>query len=124
MNTPVKYELAKLLKEKGFDIPTLYFYLDGSLKYNHSIKPRNSNVLLGTLDVSAPTIAEVVMWIYEKHGIWIEVQCPDVLYELWSYTVHKPHKCGNYGSQNSFDTFNSPTEAYETAIEDVLNNLI
>ena len=39
MNTPISLKIAKLLKEKGFNVPTLYFYLDGKLKYNHSIQP-------------------------------------------------------------------------------------
>ena len=49
MNKEVNFEIAKLLKEKGFR-------------------------LLPDFKSSYPTIAEVVMWLYEKHGVWISVQ--------------------------------------------------
>ena len=123
MTTTVNFETSKLLKEKEFNIPTLYFYLDGSLKYNHSIKPRNSNVLPGTMDVSAPTITDAVMWLYEKHGIWIISS-----YELnienhkkeWFWIAIKDGEEIAY----QYRDFNSPTEAYEAAIEFTLENLI
>lgn len=131
MYKPVSFNIAKLLKEKGYiqlyevgkicriqNVANLYYEETRLIKESDI---ENSWTIFNEI---YPTIAEVVMWLYEKHGFWIEVQCPDVPYELWSYTIHKPHKCGNYGSQNSLNTFNSPTEAYEIAIEDVLNNLI
>lgn len=114
MNKPVNFELAKLLKEKGFDEPCFYTYINGELceegfLFNHSIRSHERQEF-----ISAPTIAEVVMWLYEKHGVWIEVLklldgtfspfMQDVLLEL---SVCK-----------------TPTEAYEAGIEYVLKNLI
>ena len=61
---------------------------------------------------SAPTIAEVVMWLYEKHGDWISV----VKFEKYSSCTFR-HNC-------LFKEYNSPTEAYEAAIEYTLKNLI
>lgn len=115
MNTPVNFELAKLLKEKGFD-EALTFYFD--LQDSNKLKPipmsdeinkfhSNRNSLM----LSAPTIAEVVMWLYEKHGIWISLTHQHNQF-FWSF--------GSYQTQD----FNSPTEAYEAAIEYTLNNLI
>ena len=83
----------------------------------------------------APTIADVVMWLYEKHGIWVSVD--------WMKRI-KPYNSGFYchlrGTNKSlnrdnfivindtlnpgYEVFNSPTEAYEDAIEYILNNLI
>jgi|694.fasta_scaffold34219_10 hypothetical protein len=41
MNTPVSFEIAKLLKEKGFNEPCYRYYYDGKLdsssKYNWNI---------------------------------------------------------------------------------------
>jgi hypothetical protein len=77
---------------------------------------------------SAPTIAEVVMWLYEKHGIWIKVNWYNKNNNniFWSYTVEKiaqyPEPI-DYTPQNSTNT-NSPIEAYEAAIKYTLNNLI
>lgn len=89
MTAPVKFELAKLLKEKDeiFDVTS-------------------------TLDY--PTITEVVMWLYEKHGIWISVEQNSFI----------------GGGKSSFISnvkraeYNSPTEAYEAAIEYCLTKLI
>jgi len=63
--------------------------------------------------------ALIVMWMYEKYGLWIKVF--DVLKDnkkvfIWSLS--------NDWSKADWNTFSSPTEAYEAAIEYVLNNLI
>jgi len=93
MNTPVNLETAELLKEKGFRI-------------------------LPNFESSYPTIAGVVMWIYENHNIWISVdryidseQSPD--YRYGSCIYYDDHYYGR-GNEN-------PTEAYEAAIFYVLN---
>ena len=131
MTTTVNFETSKLLKEKEFNIPTLYFYLDGSLKYNHSIKPRNSNVLPGTMDVSAPTIAEVVYWIYSKYDIWISL-IPDsssghkLLDRKFSVSIFRFNMNLNVQAEilrkdKNILYFNLPENAFEYAIEYILN---
>jgi len=149
MNTIITFEIAKLIKEKGFDVECNKYYeyaltsrkneedgYSGSFGWkkgelnlqsgyfinNHSkIDNSNSSWLL----CSAPTIAEVVMWLYEKHGIWVVVN------------IGKPHlvkSCMFYANiikfgihhKNKHRTIfvNTPTEAYLSAIEHTLNNLI
>lgn len=132
MTTPVNFELAKLLKEKGFDVPVRTYRLEG--KYSDFIhegfedeywgdnKIVNWNKdIIGIKPfkgfVSAPTIAEVVMWLYEKHGIWIWVEH----YENDSKFIPQIPKA-NLSRVLSF--YDSPTEAYEAAIEYCLTNLI
>jgi hypothetical protein len=158
MNTPVKFETAKLLKEKGFDLECEFFYskygsfnylkphreyehlhsyseqlisyFDGKYDWN-SLDVDEGMIALKTAfsesdgyvncECSAPTIAEVVIWLYEKHGIWTEVQSPDYPTDKWAYVIHKPFKYGTYGDG---ENFNSPIEAYEAAIDYTLKNLI
>ncbi len=95
MNTPVNFELAKLLKEKGYDLSTEGFYpkpkcklfgIDEHGRYYPIVNKTQSSfhgkplvyfhgkavVLKEENYYNAPTISEVVMWLYEKHGIWIE----------------------------------------------------
>jgi hypothetical protein len=125
MNTPVSFEIAKLLKEKGFDEECRLCVEDGDerpLPFNcGNTIHRNS---LHSY-YSAPTIAEVIMWLYEKHGIWIV--CSQILdiemataeiYWFWVAVKESEEIAYQY-----FD-FKSPTEAYEAAIEYTLNNLI
>lgn len=88
MNTPISFELDKLLLEKDIPMPV------------------------------NPTISDVVMWLYEKHGIWIYVDF-----------YNKNRWFGVFRNKEGvktelFDVFNSPTEAYEAAIDYILNNLI
>lgn len=132
MNTHVKYEIAKLLKEKGFDEPCLRYYSNLNLftdKYkdwnnhtigNTSMHKRNANYY------SAPTIAEVVMWLYEKHGIWITVE--PFLRREKNELVYFYKIFGSDGYLNTISRLSmghsSPTEAYEVAVEYVLKNLI
>lgn len=136
MNKPVSFELAELLRHKGFDE---LCYASWEIKHTKEptitksiSKPyKNSNHPVRKL--IAPTIAEVVMWLYEKHGIWINVDC-DCYGELW-YTKL------SIASENNWDNIdlrheiisatkkfpnehNSPTEAYEAAIEYCLENLV
>lgn len=147
MTTAVSFELAKLLKEKGFDIPTFYYYEDEKLVEpyleNGSSTDVEFRVDLSDLKehfnkwskrISAPTIADVVMWLYEKHRIWTEVY-PREFKELnlmWSYTLTKIESTytingiefPNIEKPDDIPTWKSLTEAYEAAIEYTLKNLI
>lgn len=70
--------------------------------------------------ISAPTIAEVVMWLYEKHGIWIEVSYMD---DVLSFGFNICTLETNTVEDEQWK-FTSPTEAYSSAIEYTLKNLI
>ena len=99
MNKPISYPLAKLLKEKGFDepCPNLYYQPEMCKK---------------------PTIADVVMWLYEKHDIWINVWPMNKNEFYWGVDTNEKE----FTSDDI--NFNSPTEAYEAAIEFILTKLI
>jgi hypothetical protein len=125
MTTPVIFELAKLLKERGFS-PNETNYEVLWVINPRMIEPMlgpNPKITVSTYSedcefFSAPTIAEVVMWLYEKHGIWIGVnQMIGMRFYInfWKDDVNR--YC-------PFDSFNSPTEAYLSAIEYSLRNLI
>ena len=133
MNTPVSFELAKLLKEKGFDEYCKLCVEEG----DERPLPFNAGNILHKNSLhpyySTPTIAEVVMWLYEKHGIWIGVDC-DCYGILWYANlsvaseknwdnIHLRHEIIS-ASKKFPNEHNSPTEAYEAAILYTLNNLI
>ena len=153
MTTPVNFELAKLLKEKSFNIPTRNYY-------EHALtskKDKETNDYKGAFGwkkgetnlhsgyfinrgkdsdfsnknwfmCSAPTISEVVMWLYEKHGIWVNVNVTRYG-KFWCNIIVK-ESCKDLKNPftweftNQLNDFNSPTEAYQSAIEYVLKNLI
>lgn len=143
MNKPVSFELAKLLKEKQFSWETgdeddyekgrhgYFRHKSGNIaaiSYYH-FDTNHNGVQWTNLNVPAPTIADVVMWLYDKHGIWIVVNPhkgeddlgkPFMEFdpEVWSFT----NECIFHDTKLLY--FNSPTEAYEAAIEYTLKHLI
>lgn len=124
MNTFTNFEMSKLLKEKGYDAPCYGRYIKSKTKVHVSVYYMNHNIFS---DTSAPTIAEVVMWVYEKHGIWISTQITIHLEFYYKcYNMKDKLNINNYPEVTSKpgNYFNSPTEAYLAAIEYTLTNLI
>lgn len=103
MNTSVNPKLAKLLKENGYRI----------LPYFKS---------------SYPTIADVVMWLYEEHGIWINVNI--TRYGNFWCNIFLKEECNDLDTKfnwefiNQLEDFSSPAEVYEAAIEYSLKKLM
>lgn len=168
MNTPVSFPIAKLLKEKQWQIPTLcYYFEDGELiqntykdttgmdygsefqvefselteNWNNGwLSKKNGNRCFGCSKsngyfetFSAPTIAEVVMWLYKTRKIWLSVTGNDdykFKFEIYTWMWHEPEKSFRLGltvlGETFWDTaskdYASPTEAYEAAIEYCLTN--
>ena len=117
MNTPVNFELAKLLKEKEFDEPTKVWHQRGNGIVGCVEGQRDFFNRKGDVYTSAPTISEVVMWLYEEHGIWIYALRIDQKEFYWSIDTDKKEF-------TSGENFKTPTEAYEAAIEYTLKNLL
>ena len=148
MNTTVNFELAKLLKERGYDQDGFNIawynelgrmngrtdinkdgrtfsevYPNEESFYGSAIKPEHKKEFK-IESFTAPTIADVIMWIYEKHNIWVVVN------------VGKPHNCGimMYANVIKFGLhhkckyktilYNTPLEAYSDAIQYVLKDLL
>ncbi len=121
MNTPVSFELAKLLKEKGFDeVCQQWYSVEGGLYYQDEFD--NNRGFIPVCECEAPTIAEVVMWLYEKHRIWTVVNVN--IMGSW-YFEHFDLKEKRNAEFKPTDThYDSPTEVYEAAIEYTLKNLL
>lgn len=95
----VSFEVAKLLKEKGFDIPLNYFYnSDGIKGYATSY---NWNQTAGDFqDYSCPTIQMTMKWLREIHHIFLVVdynyECTDKSY------IYKVYHLGENGKPERF----------------------
>ena len=129
MNTHVNFEIAKLLKEKGFDKPcNLYYYVDNNIheQKNKYCKGRLLDRNCYDNQYSVPTLLEVITWLYDKYGIWVSVQYKGVTInkELieFQYDIQYCKQVPNLIiSKNSFS---SPRKAYREAIDYVLNKVI
>lgn len=98
-----------------------------------------AEILFNKHGVLLSNIGDVVMWLYEKHGIWIEIIKIDGYQKLFYYNItcsngfnfgHKitviecdDEKCDEMGYNNN-KYHNSPIEAYEAAIDYTLKNLL
>ena len=145
MNTHVISKIAKLLKEKGFDVPVRNYYLlkeegnylhegfEDSYWGDNRIVNWNKDVVgIKPFEgfISAPTIAEVVMWLYEKHGIWISVDIDGENFDIFYFLVYRNHEervkeyIKKFNDENYNTNYKTPVEAYEAAIDYSLKNYI
>lgn len=115
----ISFETAKLLKEKGFDVPCCNCYDDNQILNNY-ILPRIWNTEEAWL--SAPT-HQMVLAMLREQKIFIEVGVSVTLNGKYEYTFRILGKaCKNlYYCDRHFDTFE---EATEEAIKYVFENLI
>lgn len=119
MNTLVSFELAKMLKLMGFDLPCRFSHKSEKGWEEGIGVDYNWNKFDA---YSAPTIAEAVMWVYEKYGAWISISFANK--NQWFFNLDKVGFSGKEKKifLSNYD-FNTPTEAYEAPVKHVLNNL-
>ena len=83
----VTYEIAKRLKEAGFNEPCDHYYHHGELKRyadTDSVN-RNTNGHGRPNKCSAPTLWQAQKWLREKHNIHVQIEA--VMQEQWTYTL-------------------------------------
>lgn len=120
------YEVAKLLKEKGFneDIETEFISIDDThifKKNNYS--DRNSTLLLN--EYSAPTHQMTMKWLREVKGLFIAINCDDLNYNWQVFDVHHRDKNGEPICQSeSFGGYYNFKKATDDAIKYCLEKLI
>ena len=122
----VSFEIAKLLKDKGFDIPLNYLYNSyGKKCYATSY---NWNQTLGDFqDYSCPTLQMTMKWLREAHNIEIAISygiifdrntLKQVFKYFWSI-VKVNGLCLEFPMNTPDDVCNKEIEAnsYEEAVE-------
>ncbi len=123
----VSHKVAKLAKEKGFDIPTLYGYSqDGEIffedlyVFNYNDSPYSKEV------VSAPTQALLQRWLRELYNIviiilpYIDCESKDVNWSL-QYVLSDDLHNNRYFEIDESDSKNTYEEALEKGLEGALN---
>lgn len=114
----VSCNIAKLLKEKGFDenCAALYHLRTGEISQQGVGYVFNNSQWENF--VSAPTLQMTMKWLREVHNIAINV-C--YLLGMWSYSVYRTDVSSSGFNSEDFDTYE---EACEAAIKYCLENLI
>lgn len=116
----VSFEVAKLLKEKGFDEPCLmcYTYDEKLGNYGQYNSYKNSEVF----SLTAPTLQMTLKWLREAHNLHINI------FVTWKDKIpHYQWSIDNLITQDT--TYDTPClekyeEACEAAIKYCLENLI
>jgi len=101
-------EIFKQLNKKGYK-----HYYEGTVEELDSMDKDNQHL--------HSEIMQVIMWLYEKHVIWIECYIDDN--KTFGYLITKITKEGRIDSPLNRE-YNAPTEVFEAAIEYTLKNLI
>lgn len=105
----VSFEVAKLLKEKGFSELTAkaYPYFEGKdYKY----------------DISCPTLQMAMKWLREVYNLFIDTYYDCDFGEGYRFSVHKLPKGTTLESHN--ENYSTYEQACEAAIKYCLENLI
>lgn len=126
----VSYEVAKLLKEKGFDEYCDSIYILENGDYRHSkinVPCRNSNNYKPTIIVR-PTHQMVMKWLREVHNMYINICASGGSlgwwYHIWAIPTHEnklSHRLLRRGEDYPYLSYE---EAIEAALKYCLTKLI
>ena len=121
----VSFEIAKLLKEKGFDEPCRTYYQDEKFVNDVCTQYYQWNSKSPFEQISAPSIQMATKWLREVHHYYIQVEFDP---PTFSADIYKMDEIDEYGSakhiQPTFANIKSYEEAVEAALKYSLEDLI
>jgi len=122
----VSFEIAELLREKGFNTPCYTCYLNKELSHYDYL---STNFELIEDVISAPTLQMVMKWLREIHGYYIQV-----MLDGWALGDHTGYYVVIQKTDSDFEMmlqdavdevfYQTYEEACEAAIKYCLENLI
>jgi hypothetical protein len=129
--TYVTFEQARKLKQKGFNTPCQFLYVDGKYRINSEkegdlIDNRYPSTHIPIDWCLAPEQWQVIEWLRVVHGIWIHIY---YLTEekCWGWDCYRYEKENGLLNEPAISfkmNLKSPQEAYSLAFDYVLNKLI
>ena len=119
----VSFEVAKLLKEKGFDWASRLWYNNNGIVSQKYIEPTN-NILGKDEHFPCVTNQMAMKWLRKVHSLYISIKLYFTEKDfLFSYTIFE--KCENLILCKKYEgCIDSYEEACEAAIKYCLENLI
>lgn len=113
----VSFELALILKEKGFDSGCLaHYYRDGRFRYKPFIQDAagNPNIKNEEEEISAPLYQQVIDWVREEHEI--DFFLFKLKSGIYKFDVHRNGECKTLPNPARLPYY----EALDKAIEEAL----
>lgn len=120
MLEPVSLDIARILKQKGFNETCDDYWEEGLNSSTPDKWKLNYYEEAATDSIKAPTLLQTVMWLYKTHNIWIGVNQKVVMDRFYWNIVIDP----NMSPIVSTNEINSPEKAYQEAILFTLCHLI
>jgi hypothetical protein len=118
----VSFEIAKLLKEKGFNEPTLA-YAYGNNMMNYYSRPRITDIQsIEVGKIPMPTLQMAMKWLREVHNIKVNVFYNNSNYAIEYFEPNTQTGVGKFVFIG--DGYKSFEQACEAAIKYCLENLI
>ena len=116
MNTPVSFKIKQLLFDKKWRYELTLD--EGGQRVENSLAEQRWNE--GDISYVEIAISDIILWLYDNHGIWISVS------KDWDKDTLLGFESVIDDNDGFIDcgTFKTPTEAYEAAIIHTLNNNI
>lgn len=111
----VSFEIAKLLKEKGFDEPCYMAYVPTHKEYMMRNDTGHSNSMHPADYYTAPTLQMTRKWLEKIHGIYLNI--------IYIRICDKGYWGKGHWTWDN-EEYNSYEEASEAAIKYSLENLI
>ena len=126
----VSFEIAKKLKDLGFDEPFVFFYReDDEDKCVHIVNISKPIIYCDKIDdevIIAPTISQVLKWLRKEKKIYIEIFLYNGKYSYFVKSVTQmneddfSHKCLNEDTPD--EEYDTPEQAAVAGIEYIFNN--
>ena len=119
------YELCKLAKEKGFNVPTLRYYLIDTEDWSKTSVYKDWNE--SPIFYSAPTQSLLQRWLREEKGVVFGIspmQEMDCEYLGWCATIYKVDENGYGLSWKEELYYNTYELVLEDALKYALENLV
>lgn len=123
----VSFEIANLLKGKGFDVECVGRYSIRSKEFHLDYTRKCNNG--GLFECAAPTLQMAMKWLREQKHIYIDVFLDDDSEMPWTYNIHTETRdggseciCHHHG--NYYPLTDGYEECVEAAIKYCLENLI
>lgn len=113
------YEVAKLLKEKGFDTPCMGRYSVRSKEFHLDCTKMCNNG--GLFECAAPTHQMAMKWLRKVHSLHIQINYMYGAYQEYDYVIINTFSGIRCHEPISFSSYE---EAVEAALKYSLENLI
>lgn len=113
------YEVAKLAKEKGFNVQTFDWY-DYTGNYHKGFIPHKLHECPRYKEYYAPTQSLLQRWLREEKGIVIEVICLPTTRTSSKYEYKRHLFLGSDGHYLESEYGDEIFDTYELALEDAL----